>query len=62
VVGDFPGIEDPDYNTAGRLGDIAGRPTERDLQVVSGQVSGLLRRLQYKLGIEALLRMKSSIR
>jgi len=61
VVGDFPGINDPNYNTAGRLGDVTGRPNVSDLQVVSGQVSGLLRRLQYKLGIEELLGMKSEI-
>ena len=54
VVGDFPGINDPNYNTAGRLGDITGRPNVSDLRVVAGQVSGLLRRLQYKLGIEEL--------
>jgi len=59
VVGDFPGINDPHYNTAGRLGDITGRPSDSDLRVVAGQVSGLLRRLQYKLGIEELLKMKS---
>ena len=58
VVGDFPGINDPNYNIAGRLGDVTGRPNESDLQVVAGQVSGLLRRLQYKLGIEDLLEMK----
>jgi hypothetical protein len=58
VVGDFPGINDPNYNIAGRLGDVTGRPNENDLQVVAGQVSGLLRRLQYKLGIEDLLEMK----
>ena len=54
VVGDFPGISDPRYNTAGRLGDITGRPNVGDLQVVAGQVSGLLHRLQYKLRIEEL--------
>ena len=59
VVGDFPGISDPLYNTAGRLGDITGRPFPSDLQVVAGRVSGLLRRLQHKLGIEAQLQMKS---
>lgn len=55
VVGDFPGINDPDYNTRGRLGDIGGRPFKSDLAIVAGQVQGLLRRLQHKLGIEALL-------
>ncbi len=29
-----------------------------EVRVVAGQVSGLLRRLQYKLGIEDLLRME----
>ncbi len=52
VVGDFPGIRDPDYNTAGRLGNVTGRPDMSDLRVVEGLVSGLLRRLRYKLGIE----------
>jgi flavodoxin len=59
VVGDFPGIGDPYYNTAGRLGDVTGRPNVSDLRVVAGLVSGLLRRLQYKLGIEALVGMES---
>ena len=59
VVGDFPGINDPNYNLAGRLGDVSGRPNESDLQVVAGQVSGPLRRLQHKLGIEELLGMKT---
>ena len=57
VVGEFPAISDPRYNTVGRLGDVTGRPNDSDLQVVAGQVSGLLRRLQYKLGIEELLRI-----
>jgi len=61
VVGDFPGINDPHYNTAGRLEDITGRPNVGDLRVVAEQVSGLLRRLQYKLGIEERLRMKPDI-
>ena len=61
MVGDFPATSDPLYNTAGRLGDITGRPNDNDLRVVAGQVSGLLRRLQHKLGIEELLRMKSNI-
>jgi hypothetical protein len=61
VVGEFPGINDPNYNTAGRLGDITGRPNVNDLRVVSWQVSGLLRRLQHKLGIEELLMKKSDI-
>lgn len=61
VVGEFPEINDPNYNTAGRLGDITGRPNVSDLQVVTWQVSGLLRRLQYKLGIEELLGTKHDI-
>ena len=56
VVGDFPEIKDPFYNTAGRLGDVTGRPNDYDLRIVAGQTSGLLRRLKLKLGIEALLR------
>jgi hypothetical protein len=59
VVGEFPGINDPDYNTAGRLGDNTGRPNDSDLRIIAGQVSGLLRRLQHKLGIEERLRSKS---
>ena len=55
VVGDFPEIADRNYNTAGRLGNIVGRPNERDLEEIRGRVSGLLRRLQLKLGIEELL-------
>ena len=61
VVGDFPGISDPHYNTAGRLGNVTGRPDDSDLRVVAGQVSGVLRRLQYKLGIEELLKMKPDV-
>jgi len=56
VVGDFPEIKDPFYNTAGRLGDVTGRPNNYDLRIVAGQTSGLLRRLKLKLGIEELLR------
>ena len=59
IVGEFPGINEPHYNTAGRLGDVNGRPDDRDLRVVAGKVSGLLRRLQHKLEIEALMGMKS---
>jgi flavodoxin len=59
VVGDFPGIDNPAYNTAGRLGNVLGRPSDSDLRIVAGQVSGLLRRLQHKLGIEGLLQEKS---
>jgi flavodoxin len=61
VVGDFPGVNDPHYNTAGRLGDITGRPNAADLRVVAEQVSGLLRRLQYKLGIEERVLMKPDV-
>jgi flavodoxin len=56
VVGDFPEIKDPFYNTAGRLGDVTGRPNDYDLRIVAGQTSGLLRRLKLKLGIEGLIR------
>ena len=59
VVGDFPGISDPNYNTAGRIGNVMGRPNENDLNAVAGQVSGVLRRLQHKLGIEEKLQKKS---
>lgn len=55
VVGEFKGVKDPRYNPAGRLGDIRGRPDQRDLDDVSGRVAGLLRRLQHLLGIESLL-------
>ena len=56
VVGDFPEIKDPFYNTAGRLGDVTGRPNDYDLRIVAGQTSGLLRRLKLKLGIEELIK------
>jgi hypothetical protein len=59
VVGDFPEVQDPLYNPAGRLGDITGRPNEADLANIAGQVSGLLRRLQHKLGIVELLARKT---
>ena len=59
VVGEFPGINDPHYNTTGRLGDVTGRPNELDLSVVAGKVSGLLRRLQHKLSIADLMGIKS---
>ena len=52
VVGDFPDSRNPLYNSNGRFGNIAGRPSDSDLCIVAGQVSGLLRRLQHKLGIE----------
>ena len=55
VVGDFPEIKDPFYNTAGRLGDVTGRPNDYDLRIVAGQTTGLLRRLKIKLGIEELI-------
>jgi flavodoxin len=55
VVGDFPEIKDPFYNTAGRLGDVTGRPNDHDLRIVAGQTTGLLRRLKVKLGIEELI-------
>ena len=55
VVGDFPDIKDPFYNTAGRLGDVTGRPNDYDLRIVAGQTTGLLRRLKVKLGIEELI-------
>ena len=61
VVGDLPGVKNPSYTTAGRLGDVTGRPNSGDLQIIAGQVSGLLHRLQYKLGIEEQLRVKSDI-
>ena len=55
VVGEFPDAGEPGYNTAGRLGDVEGRPNKGDLAEISGRVSGLLRQLQHKLGIEELL-------
>jgi hypothetical protein len=58
VVGEFPDVNDPDYNSDGRLGDVRGRPNSADLEIVAGRVSGLLRRLQYKLGIAELLQAK----
>jgi len=56
IVGEFPGTDDPYYNTAGRWGDITGRPNDYDLQGLAWRVSGLLRRLQHKLGIEELMK------
>ena len=56
VVGEFPGTDDPYYNTGGRWGDITGRPNANDLRGIEWQVSGLLRRLQHKLGIQELVR------
>jgi hypothetical protein len=54
-VGDFPEVKDPFYNTAGRLGDVTGRPNDYDLRIVAGQTSGLLRQLKLKLGIDELI-------
>ena len=54
VVGEFPDAQ-PGYNATGRLGDIAGRPNEADLAEIAEKVSGLLRQLQHKLGIEDLI-------
>lgn len=59
VVGEFPGISNPYYNTAGRLGNVTGRPDGSDLRIVEGRVGGLLRRLQHKLGIEAEMQSDS---
>jgi len=58
VVGDFPSINDPFYNTAGRMGNILGRPHKADLKDLGGQVTGLLRRLQIKLRIEDKMELK----
>jgi flavodoxin len=49
VVGEFQKAG-PEYNTAGRLGDISGRPNEQDLQAIEGKVKGLLKRLENVLG------------
>ena len=49
VVGFFRDVKDESYNTDGRIGDITGRPDERDLEEIRGKVRGLLHRLQYKL-------------
>ena len=43
VVGEMHGSEET--NTLGRLGDIRGRPNERDLEEVRQRVGGLLRAL-----------------
>jgi flavodoxin I len=51
LLGEFPTAKTPAYNTAGRLGNVMGRPNQHDLDMVAGQTSGLLRRLQHKLGI-----------
>ncbi len=49
VVGFFRQIDDPNYNTDGRLGDVTNRPDERDLSEIRGRVTGLLHRLKYKI-------------
>ncbi len=49
VVGEFHLKERQPMNTAGRLGDIRGRPNEADLREVCGKVIGLLRRLRNRL-------------
>jgi hypothetical protein len=49
IVGFFRDVEDPNYNTDGRIGNITGRPDERDLAEVKGRVTGLLHRLKYKV-------------
>ncbi len=45
VVGEFQSAG-PEYNTAGRLGDINGRPGDQDLQEIAGKVAGLLKQLK----------------
>ena len=45
VVGEFPKAGD-DYNKAGRLGNISGRPSEQDLKDIAGKVTGLLKRVE----------------
>ena len=52
VLAEFPTAKTPEYNTAGRFGDVTGRPNKYDLEIVAGMTSGILRRLQIKLGIE----------
>jgi len=47
-VGDFPDAG-ADYTEHGRLGSIAGRPTEEDLEHAAGQVGGLIKRLSLLL-------------
>lgn len=49
VVGEFHLAERQAMNTAGRLGDIRGRPNAADLREVCGKVIGLLRRLRNRL-------------
>ena len=42
-IGDFKAEDMKKYNTGGRLGDITGRPDERDLAEVEERVKGTLR-------------------
>jgi hypothetical protein len=49
VVGQFHDPGRAELNVQGRLGDIRGRPDERDLKDVSGRMLGLLRQLSQKL-------------
>lgn len=51
IVGDFPDVQDSEYRTAGRLGDITGRPADAELEAVAGRVAGLLRQLNLVLGL-----------
>jgi flavodoxin len=46
VVGEFHGRED--FSTKGRLGDIRGRPDQRDLENVAGLVSALIKSINTK--------------
>lgn len=41
-IGDFKDAAFKQHNTAGRFGDITGRPDERDLQEISARVKALL--------------------
>ena len=52
IVGEFQGAG-PEYNSAGRLGDISGRPNEQDLQEIEGKVRGLIKRLGNVLELSA---------
>lgn len=49
VVGQFHDPGRDELNVRGRLGDIRGRPDERDLKDVCERLRGLLRQLQHKL-------------
>lgn len=53
AVGEFKGAPSG-YNTAGRLGDITGRPDASDLKDISGRTAGLLYRLQNVLDLKLL--------